>query len=412
MPAQTNIYLNSDSERGSLRPASPSRRPPVALLLISDLEFGGAQRQVIELANNMDPERFEVHVCSLADYVPLAENLRDRDARLHVVRKAHKFDFTVVPRLARLMRQIKVDVVHTFLFDAEFFGRLAGRLAGVRAIIGSERNCYYVPPRRHLWAYGLTRTCNDLIIANSHAGADFNSRTFNVPPAKYRVIHNGVDTERFHPRDATALRESLQIPAGCKVVGMFASFKPQKNHPFLLRAARRVLDHTPDVRFLFVGDELYKGMSHSGPYKQEVEALVDQLDLRRSCLFLGNRPDVENYYPLCDLTVLPSLSEGTPNVALESMASGVPVVASDVSDNAQIIPDGEAGYIVPLENETLLADRILQLLEEEPLRHGIALRARNWVVSHFSNSCLTEKTAAIYEEALQAGSPRQSAGVS
>lgn len=400
-PAQTRAVPSSNFEMTSVPQIPASSRPPTALLLISDLEYGGAQRQVIELANNMDPERFEVHVCSLAEYVPLAEGLRDRESRLHIIRKAHKFDFTVVPRLARLMRQLKVDVVHTFLFDAEFFGRLAGRLAGVRAIIGSERNCHYVPLKRHLRAYRLTRSCNDLIIANSNAGAAFNSRTFQVPSAKYRVVHNGVDTNRFQPRDATALREELQIPADCRVVGMFASFKPQKNHPFLLRAARTVLNRIPNVRFLFIGDELYKGMSNSVPYKKEVEALVDQLDLRSSCLFLGNRADVENCYPVCDATVLPSLSEGTPNVALESMACGVPVVASDVSDNAQIIPDGEAGYIVPLHNETLLAERILHLLEDEPRRMQMATRARDWVLAHFSSSNLANKTAAVYEEALK-----------
>lgn len=407
IPAQTKAVSDSNFEMTSPPQIPASSRPPTALLLISDLEYGGAQRQVIELANNMDPERFEVHVCSLAEYVPLAEGLRDRESRLHIIRKAHKFDVTIIPRLARLLRQLQADVVHTFLFDAEFFGRLAGRLAGVPAIIGSERNCHYVPPKRHLWAYRLTRSCNDLIIANSHAGAAFNSRTFQVPTAKYRVVHNGVDTSRFHPRDATALREELQIPIGCRVVGMFASFKPQKNHPFLLRAARTVLNRIPSVRFLFVGDELYKGMSDSVPYKKEVEALVDQLGLRSSCLFLGNRADVENYYPVCDLTVLPSLSEGTPNVALESMASGVPVVASDVSDNAQIIPDGAVGYIVPLNKETLLADRILHLLEDEPRRMQMAVQARDWVVSKFSSSCLAGNTASIYEEVLQTPYPRE-----
>lgn len=148
--------------------------------MISDLEFGGEQRQVIELANSMDTMRFQVHVCTLADYVPLSESLRGRASRLHIIRKAHKFDFSVVPKLVQLMRRLRVDVVHTFLFDAEFFGRIAARLASVPAIIGSERNADYVPLRRHVWVYALTRWCNDLTIANSSAGAEFNSRTFNV----------------------------------------------------------------------------------------------------------------------------------------------------------------------------------------------------------------------------------------
>jgi glycosyltransferase involved in cell wall biosynthesis len=373
---------------------------PTALLLISDLEFGGAQRQVVELANQMDPHRFKMHVCTLADYVPLSELLTSRESRLHVVRKQHKFDVTVIPKLVRLMRDLRVVVVHTFLFDAEFFGRIAARLAGVPAVIGSERNTDYVPLPRHLWAFALTRAWSNAIIANSTAGADFNSRTFGVPRSKYRVIHNGVDTNRFKPRDVSALRKQLGIADHDRVVGMFASFKEQKNHSFLLRAAPRVIARFPDLRLLFIGDELYMGMSDSVSYHRKIHALVDDLGLRKHCLFLGNRSDVEKYYSLCDLTVLPSFSEGTPNVALESMASGVPVVATNVSDNALIIPDGKVGLMVALNDETALADRICRILENKELRTQMGKNARQWVTEHFSGKRLADKTASIYEEVL------------
>jgi glycosyltransferase involved in cell wall biosynthesis len=373
---------------------------PTALLLISDLEFGGAQRQVVELANQMDPQRFKIHVCTLADYVPLSELLTNRESRLHIIRKRHKFDFSVVPKLVRLMRDLRVMVVHTFLFDAEFFGRIAARLAGVPAIIGSERNTDYVPLQRHHWAFALTRACIDAVIANSSAGADFNSRTFGVPRSRYRVIHNGVDTNRFKPRDASALRKELGIAEHDRVIGMFASFKEQKNHSLLLRAAPRVIARFPDLRLLFIGDELYMGMSDSVGYHRQIHALVDGLGLREHCLFLGNRSDVENYYSLCDLTVLPSLFEGTPNVALESMASGVPVVATNVSDNALIIPDGEVGLVIALNDETALADRVCRILENKELRTRMAKNARQCVTEHFSGKRLADKTASIYEEVL------------
>lgn len=374
------------------------------LLLISDLEFGGAQRQVVELANQMDPARFSVHVCSLADYVPLADGLSGAKDRLHIIRKAHKFDFRIVPKLASLFRQLKVDVLHTFLFDAEFFGRLAGRMAGVPAVIGSERNTDYVPLSRHKWALGLTKKYCHLTIANSNAGAAFNSRTFGVHPSHFRVVHNGVDTARFQPRNSSALRASLGLAENAPVVGMFGSFKAQKNHPYMLRAARLIMERIPDVRFLFVGDELYMGMSGSVSYKQEVETLVDDLGLRNNCIFAGNKQDVENWYPLCDLTVLPSLFEGTPNVALESMACGVPVVATDVSDNRFIIPDGLAGFIVPLNDEACLADKISRLLEDASLRSRMSAAARVWVTAEFSGPRLAEKTADVYEEILQSRS--------
>ncbi|RYH00172.1 MAG: glycosyltransferase [Alphaproteobacteria bacterium] len=379
-----------------------------ALLLISDLEFGGAQRQVVELANYMDPERYQMHVCSLADYIPLSERLVDAKNRLHIVRKGHKFNFLVVLKLARLLRKLRVDVLHTFLFDAEFFGRLAGRLAGVPAIIGSERNTGYVSRCRNRWALGLTRWCPHLIIANSGAGAEFNSRTFHQPPEKYRVVHNGVDTDRFFPRESGEVRRELNLEPRHRIVGMFGSFKPQKNHPMLLRAARSILDRVPDARFLFVGDELFMGMSGSVTCKAEIMALVDQLGLRDFCIFVGNREDVENWYPACDLTVLPSLFEGTPNVVLESMASGVPVVATDVSDNRHVIPDGQVGFIVPSGNERLLAERVCQILEDAPMRTRMSHAARDWVRRGFSGPQLAKKVATVYDEVLAGRSSSQS----
>jgi glycosyltransferase involved in cell wall biosynthesis len=377
-----------------------SSPPRNVLLLISDLEFGGAQRQVVELANQMDPRRYRIHVCSLAEYVPLAERLRDREGRFHLVRKAHKFDFTVVPKLVRLLYRLKIDILHAYLFDAEFFGRIAGRIAGVKAIIGSERNTDYATQRRHRWSFALTRWCPHLIIANSGAGAAFNQKTFGLPAHKYRVVHNGVDTERFQPRDPGRVRRELGLAEHHRVVGMFGSFKAQKNHPLLLRAARAVVERFPDVRFLMVGDELYQGMSGSVTYKQEIMALVQELGLAEYCIFAGNREDVENWFPVCDLTVLPSLTEGTPNVALESMACGVPVVATDVSDNRLVIPDGVVGFVVPSGDASALSARICELLGDEALRSRMSQEARQLAVDQFSGPSLAAKTAAVYDEAL------------
>src|SRR5262249_28118285 len=157
----------------------------------------------------------------------------------------------------------------------------------------------------------------------------------------------GVDTRRFRPRDAAAARRELGIAADGPVVGMFASFKAQKNHPLFFRAAARVLAALPATRLLLVGDQLYGGMHGSDEYKTEVMALFDELGLKERCIFAGNRTDVHRYYPACDVTVMSSHFEGTANAVLESLSCGVPVVATNVSDTARILPDSRAGYVVP-----------------------------------------------------------------
>ncbi len=371
-----------------------------ALIVISDLEFGGAQRQVVELLNHMDPADCRLHVCSLSNFVPLAKSIRCPAGQLSLVLRRFRFDFTVVPRLTRLLHHLKADVVHSYLFDATIAARLAGRLAHRPAVIGSERNTDYKIKRSDFVALKATRRFNDLTIANSRAGAAYNSRLFGQPIDRYRVIHNGVDVEHFAPGDAAQIRKELGLTERQPVIGMFASFKPQKNHLLWLRAARRVLERAPEAKLLFVGDELYKGGSNSVEFKETITRTVAELDLGRHCLFVGNKSDVERYYNACALTVLPSLFEGTPNVALESMACGVPVVASDVSDNAYIIRDGRTGFIVPLNDEEALAERVCKILLDQGLREEMSSQARSWVRSEFSCSRLAEKTTAVYREAI------------
>ena len=397
--AMTAAARPARQDTGPTAAAAAPRRIRV-LLVISNLEYGGAQRQVVELANNFDPARVEVHVCSMSSYIPLARELDLPEGRVHVVEKRSRFDLMVVPQLARLLRRLQIDVVHGYLFDAEVAVRLAGRLARTALVAGSERNTDYTLKRVQHVAYRLTRSQVDLIIANSNAGAAFHSGMLGHDRSMYRVIHNGVDTVKFAPRDRVEARQRLGLQPDDAVIGMFASFKRQKNHPLLFAAAKELLARVPRLRLLLVGDQLHGGMHGSSDYKVRTEALIDELGLRERCVLLGNRDDVELIYPACDVTALPSLFEGTPNVALESMACAVPVVATDVADNALVVPDGQAGFIVPLGDHRLMADRLERVLHDADGAARMRQFTRDWVTREFSTARLAEKTEAVYREWL------------
>ena len=315
----------------------PHDRIRVALV-ISNLCFGGAERQVLELANNIDPESFDLHLFILSDYAPLAERLIDRESRLHVVAKRNKFDITVINRLAAAFKALNIQVVHGFLYDAEIASRLAARMAGCPAIIGSERNTSNNDGRLKRFIYRLTSRLLDACVANSRAGAAFNRSVTGMSESQYHVIYNGVDTQRFQPRQQRELRQELSLDQDQIIIGMFGSFKHQKNHPLLLEAAALLCAERSDLRFVFIGSTLHEGYKTTDSYRAEIIRLVNDLKLEQYCHFLGAKEDVERYYNLCDITVLPSHFEGTPNVALEAMASGVPVIATDVSDNRYVIP--------------------------------------------------------------------------
>jgi glycosyltransferase involved in cell wall biosynthesis len=368
--------------------------------VISNLEFGGAEHQLVELANHLDVEKFEHHLISLSPHVPLAAELNG-NAKLTIVEKRWKYDLGTVFKLARLFRTLGVEVAHGYLFDADIAVRLAGAIARVPVIVGSERNAEYRVKKRKLLAYRLTKPLLDLCIANSRAGAEFNQRITGSTPDRYVVVPNGVSVVRFHPAAQSEARRLLGLAPDEYIIGMVASFKAQKNHALLLRAAAALRSQGVPCRVVLVGDELYAGMRDSTSYKAGMLELIEQLGLAPYCTLLGNRSDLAALYPAFDITVLPSHFEGTPNVVLESMACGVPVVVTDVSDNRQLVPDGVAGYVIAPDDLDDLTDRLATLYREPARRTALGREARRWVIEQYSSERLARRTEDAYIAALE-----------
>ncbi|MDB6136863.1 MAG: group 1 glycosyl transferase [Verrucomicrobiales bacterium] len=378
-------------------------------LLIGSLEFGGAERQVIEMARSFDRRRINPVICTLSDKVPLVENDPETRRILHTISKRGRFDLSAVTRLAGFLRRRKINVVHAFLFDCEIAARLAAPLAGVQVVIASERNADYRRSRLHQCAQLVTKPLFDVMIANSHAGARFNVSTLGLDESRLRVVHNGVDTQRFKPDPAAgpAFRAKFGIGAEEPVVGMAGSFKRQKDHGTFLRMAAKVLESRPDCRFLIAGD-LVSDSVDSPVYATEIRELARELKLGDRCLFIGNQLDIPGFFNACDLTALLSLREGTPNVALESMACGRPVIATDIADNSIIIRDGEVGHIVPTGDWAGAANHTLRLLGNPVELQRIGAAAREHVCREFTPARAAAKLAEIYLERYRAKCrPRQ-----
>ncbi len=369
-----------------------------ALIVISNMEFGGAQRQIVEFVNNIDQNVFDIHVCSLSRYTPLAEQFNN-NVQLHVIHKMAKFDFLVVFKLAKLIRKYKFDIIHSYLFDAEIAARLASKMSFTKnKVIGSERNANYTLKPIQKKAYRLTKNWVNKIIANSQSGADFNSEQTGQPKHKYNVVYNGVDTNRFKPRDNSLIRKKLGIGTNCKVIGMFASFKQQKNHPFLIEALTRVRAKGIQFKLLLVGDMLYGGMHGSDQYAKNIKNQINNATFAKDVIFIGNRDDIECIYPACDFTILPSLFEGTPNVVLESMACAVPCIATDVSDNNKIITHDFSGFIVKVNDVESLSHYITKLINQPELLDFMAINAKKTILKNFSSQKLAENVCKVYKE--------------
>ena len=376
-------------------------------LVISNLEFGGAQRQLIELANNLSGDRFDVYVYSLSNYVPLAQLLKLNASRFWVVEKKSKYDLSVVFRLAALFREHDISLAHAFLFDAEIATRLACAISPVSVMIGSERNSNYVVKINQKIAYRATKSLRNLCIANSHSGARFNSKVLGYPDSHYRVVHNCVDTVRFFPREKSQARRRLGLRDRDFVIGMFASIKPQKNHEMLLKAVQQNSVLRNNVKILFVGDVLHMGAQDTVSYSDKIRQMALDFSLGEICEFLGNREDLEFIYPACDITVLPSHFEGLPNVVLESFASGVPPIVTDVSDNAIIVDDGVDGFVVQPNDIEALSANISRLYMDKILREKMSVRVRTKAESMFSPHEFAERVSGIYLEMIHGKSNLQ-----
>ena len=385
-------------------PSAPTNGKPISVcLLISSLEFGGAERQVVEMIRSFDRQKVKPIVCSLSSQVPLARFLPGNREDLSIVQKRGKYDFTTVFRVARLLRQHQIDVVHAFLFDAEIVARLAAPMAGVSVVIGSERNTDYTRPRLHTIALKSTQRMFDVIVANSTSGKNFNMRTLGLADSRIEVVHNGVDVDRFCPDrgPGLAFRERLGIGPRTPLIGMVGSYKRQKGQDVFLRMAARVRQEIPGAHFLLVGEPVRDDLEETTRFQNEVQQLAAALRLSDCCRFLGNQQDMKAVYNACDVTALLSRREGTPNVVLESMACGVPVIAADVADNKMIVAHGKTGFIVPREDHEAAAVHATEILDNPALQRELSENARKHACEQFSLRVAASKLENIYTRCLR-----------
>jgi glycosyltransferase involved in cell wall biosynthesis len=383
--------------------AMAETRPMSVCLLISSLEFGGAERQVVEMVRSFDPKVVRPIICSLSSKVPLARFLPGKKDELNIVQKRGRFDLTTVFRVARLLRRHRVDVVHAFLFDAEIVARLAAPLAGVPVVIASERNTEYTRPRLHTVMLKSTERLFDVMVANSMSGKRFNIRTLGLSDSQIEVVHNGVDVERFKPDRTTGLafREKLGIGPETPLIGMVGSYKRQKAQDSFLKMAARIRVDVPSAHFVLVGEPLRDDFEETSRFQAEVQELAKTLKLAECVRFLGNQQDMKAVYNACNATALLSIREGTPNVVLESMACGVPVIATDVADNALIIVNGKTGFVVPTGAHEAAAACATRILQNPALHREMSAAARAHACEQFSLRTAAGKLEKIYARCLQ-----------
>ncbi|MGW8256682.1 MAG: glycosyltransferase, partial [Thermoguttaceae bacterium] len=262
--------------------ALPDRGPLRVMFIITSMPVGGMETILVELIHRLDRSRFEPELCCLKQFDVIGETLAGEIPAFTGLLK-HKYDLAVLPRLSSLLRQRKIDAVVTVgAGDKMFWGRLAGRFVHV-PVICSALHSTGIPDRVE-FLNRLLSPLTDAFIAVAEAQGRYLTQHEGCPAAKVRIIPNGVDTEKFHPRwPVHTLQEEFNLPTNAPVVGILAALRPEKNHELFLRAAKLIHRALPTAKFLVIGD---------GPRRIPLEALPQELGLAKDVVFLGTRSDV------------------------------------------------------------------------------------------------------------------------
>jgi glycosyltransferase involved in cell wall biosynthesis len=362
------------------------RGPLRVVFIITTMQVGGAETLLVELIRRLNRRRFLPELCCMKGAGPLGEMLAD-EIPVHYGLIRRKTDVGVLWRLARLMKRRKIDAVVTVgAGDKMFWGRLAARLAGVPVVASALHSTGF--PDHVQFANRLLAPLTDAFIAVAEPQARYLAAHEGCTAAKIRVIPNGVDVDRFAPREPSAeLRKELELPAATPVVGIVAALRPEKNHQLFLHAAARVLGTVPRARFLIIGD---------GPQRGELEALARLLNVSHAVQFLGSRSDVPELLSLIDVLALSSHIEANPVSILEAMAAGKPVVATRVGSVDRAVQEGRTGYLVVPGNEEELAARLVKLLSSRAEASTLGRAGRQFVAENAS----IDRMVAGYEDLL------------
>lgn len=370
------------------------------LFIISDLAFHGAQKQVVELAKELDRTGHEVAICTLNAEVGRARELVGTGVQVIADQKRSKLDLAVVRRLRRRVREWRPDVIHGFLYDGDIYARLAG--AGLGAVVlNSERSDNYTLTSAQKLMHRLTRHWVDGVVANSRSGSAFAQRLYGYAPGQMHVVWNGLRIEDLErraqsPRD---YKREFFGEAPVKVACMVGHIKPAKDYALALDTAAALIARSPDWRVLFVGDSLtsvgYRGGldSETEDYKREIRQRHRRLGLEGRALFAGARTDACAILAQCDVQLMTSCREGFPNVVLEGMALGVPVVSTEYSDIRHILP--RASQVVAKRDGPALAAAILDAWID---REEIAAQQKRWVRAHASIETAARELQRVYAQ--------------
>lgn len=346
----------------------------------------GTEKQLGYLLTYLPKAGYSVELVSLQDSDFLRREARSLFPEVSINSLGASSDISKSPmslvRLYRILRWTRPDIVHTFFPASNSIGALISKLAGVRKIVTSRRDMGFNLTRKDIILLKLGNMVASRVLANCEAVRDRSIQLEGLRREKTAVIYNGIDAGEFYGQ--TKVDDN-----GKPVVGIVANLNRHvKRVDVFVRAASMVVRPFPDVQFLIVGD---------GPLREELEALASELGIGHRVKFMGRRNDVKGLLSEFTIGVISSDSEGLSNSIMEYMAAGLPVVATSVGGNPELVINNETGVLFPPGDAEALAKSILRLLDNRQTSKEMGERGRSTLLLKSSIQGMVEETRSLYE---------------
>jgi glycosyltransferase involved in cell wall biosynthesis len=354
-----------------------------------DLAIGGLQQVIVNLCRTIDRERFDVSVLCLrhlGEFVPDVEKLGIEVVLLP--QKQNSVDYLSFLKVAKILREKKIDVIHTHNTQPLIDGTLGALLAGVKTIVHTDHSREFPDKRRYMFAEWLLSHFVYKMVGVSKPTSQDLITYERISPRKVVTVLNGIDGSNFGVTvDKQKKRRELGIRGEGPVIGLGVRLSEEKGVVYLLRAMPEIIKRYPDITLVIAG----KGASEKDLKREAVD-----LGIEKNTLFIGPRLDMPEVFKVLDLYVLPSLREGLPTVLLEAMAAECPIVATDVGGNHMAITHGESGSLVESKNPEALAAEIMRVLGDEQLRSRYAKRGLELFRTNFTALAMTAQYEKLY----------------